>query len=92
MMHIRGDRPSYDAWEAAGATDWRYDTLLPYFKRSEQAEGDPDYRGARGPMQVAPGPGGDPLWEASFQAAIDAGHARNEDANGPTADGVRGTR
>ena len=33
MLHFRGDRSSYDAWEAAGATGWNYDALLPYFKQ-----------------------------------------------------------
>ena len=33
MMHFRGDRSSYDSWEAAGATGWNYDALLPYFKQ-----------------------------------------------------------
>ena len=35
MMHVRGDRSSYDVWEAAGAAGWNYDALLPFFKRSE---------------------------------------------------------
>jgi choline dehydrogenase len=30
LMHVRGDRSSYDAWAAAG---WGYHDLLPYFKR-----------------------------------------------------------
>jgi choline dehydrogenase len=88
MMHIRGDRRSYDAWEAAGAVGWNYATLLPYFKRSERAAGDPAYRGTHGPMRVAPGPAGNPLWEACYQAAAEAGKPRNEDDNGPTAEGV----
>ena len=61
MMHVRGDRSSYDAWETAGATGWNYTSLLPFFKRSERAAGgDPEYRGSNGPMQVGPGPANDP--------------------------------
>jgi choline dehydrogenase len=49
MMHVRGDRSSYDAWDAAGATGWNYASLLPFFKRSERAVGgDPAYRGLGG--------------------------------------------
>ena len=89
MMHFRGDRSSYDAWEAAGASGWNYDALLPFFKRSERAvDGDPAYRGLDGPMQVAPAPAQDPLWEAAFEAAVQAGHDDTEDSNGATATGT----
>lgn len=88
LMHIRGDRRSYDAWETAGATGWNYDTLLPYFRKSERARAGTAYRGDRGPMRVGPGPAGDPLWEACFQAAVETGYEENDDANGPTAEGT----
>lgn len=88
MMHFRGDRSSYDAWETAGATGWNYDTLLPFFKRSERASGDPFYRGKSGPMRVGPGSATDPLWEACFEAAVQAGHQRNADGNGAVAEGT----
>ena len=89
MLHFRGDRSSYDAWEAAGATGWNYDALLPFFKRSERADrGDPLYRGKHGPMRVGPGPATDPLWEACFEAAVEAGYPPNEDDNGAVAEGT----
>ncbi|ONH25247.1 GMC family oxidoreductase [Pseudofrankia asymbiotica] len=91
MMHIRGDRAGYDAWAATGASDWNYNTMLPFLKRSEASEaGDPAYRGKDGPMRVGPGPAGDPLWEACFEAATEAGHSRNDDGNGngKTAEGT----
>ncbi len=82
MMHVRGDRASYDAWEAAGATGWNYDALLPYFKRSERSEsGDPRFRGKQGPMQVAAPAPRDPLWDACRDAAVEAGHEFNPDSN-----------
>jgi choline dehydrogenase len=57
MAHIRGHRAVYDAWEAGGAAGWGYDSLLPYFKRSEDATGrDPVLRGTGGPVRVAPAP------------------------------------
>jgi choline dehydrogenase len=92
MYHVRGDRSSYDVWEAAGAAGWNYDTLLPFFKRSERAPGgDPHYRGQQGPMTVAPAAGRDPLWEACFQAAVEAGHPAIPDGNGATAEGTSWT-
>jgi choline dehydrogenase len=91
MMHVRGDRSGYDAWAAGGATGWTYDELLPYFKRSERAVGgDPRYRGTTGPMVIEPVATAptDPLWEALYEAAAQAGHARNPDGNGASAEGV----
>jgi choline dehydrogenase len=89
MMHVRGDRSSYDAWETAGATGWNYRSMLPFFKRSERAVGgDPTYRGLNGPMEVAPGPSNDPLWDACFDAAVEAGHPANPDVNAASAEGV----
>ncbi|KAI3317922.1 GMC oxidoreductase [Xylariaceae sp. AK1471] len=35
MYYIRGDRANFDAWEKLGSPGWRWDTLLPYFMRSE---------------------------------------------------------
>jgi choline dehydrogenase len=89
MMHIRGDRSSYDAWGGAGAAGWNYDTLLPFFKRSERAVGrDPAYRGVDGAMEVAPASTTDPLWEACFQAAVQAGYPANQDSNAAAAEGT----
>jgi choline dehydrogenase len=89
LMHVRGDPSSYDAWEAAGAVGWNYESLLPFLKRSERAPGrDPRYRGLGGPMMVAPAPGRERIWEACFDAAVEAGHPPNPDANGGSAEGT----
>jgi len=88
MMHIRGDRHAYDAWERAGAAGWNYESLLPFFKKSEHAAGDPAYRGTQGPMRVAPFPAREELWEDFYQAAVEAGHRPLDDANGAVAEGV----
>jgi choline dehydrogenase len=89
MAHIRGDRFSYDAWEAAGATGWNYEALLPFFKRTERvADGDPKYRGLDGPMLIEHSPLRDPLWEACYQAGVEAGYPANPDGNGAKAEGT----
>ena len=57
MAHVRGHHAVYDAWAAGGAAGWAHEDLLPYFKRSEHAEGrDPALRGTSGPVRVAPVP------------------------------------
>lgn len=89
MYHLRGNRADYDAWAAAGAKGWDYASLLPFFRRSETAPGrDPAYRGTDGPMLVTVPPGRDPLWEACYEATIEAGYPANPDGNGPEATGV----
>ena len=75
MAFVRGDRAPYDAWEASGATGWNYDSLLPYFKRSETTDGrDPALRGTDGPLQVAPVKNPHPLAQAVFDAVLEAGY------------------
>jgi choline dehydrogenase len=61
MAHVRGHRAIYDGWAAAGAAGWGFADLLPYFRRSERADGtaqgrDPALRGTAGPVRVAPVP------------------------------------
>ncbi|MCX4911144.1 GMC family oxidoreductase [Streptomyces sp. NBC_00878] len=89
MVHHRGHPDSYDVWEKQGATDWNYDSLLPFFRRSETVEGrDPYVRGTDGPMRIEAIPAPNPLAEAAFCAAAEAGHTPLEDGNGWVSEGV----
>jgi choline dehydrogenase len=91
MAHLRGHRAVYDAWAAGGATGWGYADLLPYFKRSEHAEGrDPALRGTGGPVRVAPVPqaGRHPA-ALAFAAALGAlGCPLTDDLSGSQQEGV----
>jgi len=89
MVHHRGHPDSYDAWEKQGATDWNHHALLPFFRRSERAEGrDPQVRGTDGPMHIGASPAPSPLAEATFRAAVEAGHTPLDDGNGRVSEGV----
>jgi choline dehydrogenase len=89
VTHERGHALSYDAWEAAGATGWNYQTMLPFLKRSETAPGrDPAYRGTGGPMRVAPPVDEHPLFDAFMAAALEAGHPPTDDYNGADGEGA----
>jgi choline dehydrogenase len=93
MLHLRGHRSGYDAWAAAGAVDWGYEDLLPYFKRSEHAlAGDERFRGRGGPMIVAPVPpeAASPLVRDFHEAARRAGYAPWPTSTDPNRSAWRG--
>jgi choline dehydrogenase len=54
MIWMRGQREDYDAWaQAAGDDGWRWDAVLPLFKRSEDHyRGASEFHGAGGPWRV----------------------------------------
>ena len=53
MLYVRGHRDNYDSWRDAGNPGWGYDDVLPYFKKSESHEdGETDFHGGTGPLQV----------------------------------------
>ena len=89
MIYIRGNRADYDEWAASGATGWSYDDLLPYFIKAEGNErGEDQYHGALGPLQVRDGRSMHSLADCFVEAAVQAGHTRTDDFNGPVQDGV----
>jgi choline dehydrogenase-like flavoprotein len=52
MMFLRGDPTVYDAWASAGNPGWDFESVLPYFKRSEAVQGrDRRSRGNEGPLR-----------------------------------------
>ncbi|MFE0173284.1 GMC family oxidoreductase [Streptomyces sp. NPDC059002] len=88
MVFARGHRSCYDRWAREGAKGWGFDDLLPYFKRSEHAEGrDPALRGIGGPLTVAPAAPAHPVIEACLEAAAQTGYARAADISGGLEEG-----
>jgi choline dehydrogenase len=91
MAHVRGHPGVYDGWAAAGATGWGYADLLPYFRRSEHADGrDPALRGTAGPVRVAPVPEADrhPVAAAFAEALAQIGCPATADLNAPPHEGT----
>ena len=88
MIYIRGNRSDYDTWAYLGNTGWDYESVLPYFKKSEDYYGGANaFHGAGGPLTVSriePSP----LTEAFIDAAVSAGIPRNLDFAGETSLGV----
>lgn len=64
MTYIRADAAEIDAWEALGNEGWNWNTLLPYYKRTERfaapteaqeevgASFEPEYHGVHGNLRV----------------------------------------
>lgn len=90
MAHVRGHRAVYDGWAESGAAGWGFADLLPYFLRSERAEGrDPALRGTGGPIRVAPVAGdGHPVARAFAEALRGAGCPVTDDLSGAGQEGV----
>jgi choline dehydrogenase-like flavoprotein len=89
MIYIRGNRADFDDWASEGAAGWSYREMLPYFIRSEGNErGDPKYHGRSGPLSVQDGRSMHPLVDHLIEAAVQSGHRRNDDFNGPEQLGV----
>jgi len=86
MAHVRGHRSVYDGWAAAGAPGWDYESLLPYFNRTERhrAGGCPGLRGDSGPVEVGPVPPQDrhPVALALADALAAAGYPLTTDLSG----------
>ena len=41
MLHYRGHKKDFDNWaEITGDGNWTYENLLPYFKKTENYQGD----------------------------------------------------
>lgn len=89
QVYIRGTRADFDAWERLGATGWNFDSLFPYFLRSETWSGAPSQNhGSQGPLSVSPMRDPHPLCEAFLQACEQFGLERLADYNGGQMEGA----
>jgi choline dehydrogenase len=86
LVYIRGQREDFDGW---GIPGWRYDDLLPYFKKSEdQGRGADAWHGTGGPVAVNDLPDRHELCDAFIASAAALGVARNDDFNGARQEGA----
>ncbi|WP_287497448.1 choline dehydrogenase [Pandoraea sp. CB10b_02] len=89
LLYVRGQREDYDRWAALGNRGWRYDDVLPYFRKSEDQEhGANEYHGTGGPLKVSDLRLRRPIAEHFIAAARDIGIPFNPDYNGATQEGV----
>jgi choline dehydrogenase len=83
MIYMRGQREDYDGWAAAaGDASWRWDAVLPIFKRSEDHfRGASAFHGEGGEWRVEPQRLRWDILEAFMAACEQAGIPRTRDFN-----------
>lgn len=88
MIYIRGHRKDFDYWESLGNKGWDYDSVLPYFRKSEhQTRGEDKFHGVDGPFQVTDLQDRFDISRAFVEAGKELGFNENPDFNGEEQDG-----
>jgi choline dehydrogenase len=89
MIYTRGVPADFDNWAYRGCYGWGWDSVLPYFKKSEDHEDGPSaLHGAGGPLPVTRIANPNPLAVAFVEAARQAGFPFVDDPNGEDPYGV----
>lgn len=85
MMYIRGNPNDYNDWEAMGNPGWKFQDVLPYFKKSEDNqqlnEVDESYHAKGGLLPVSKFPYNPPISKAILQGGEELGY-KIQDLNG----------
>ena len=83
MVHVRGNAMDFENWGQLGLSNWNYESVLPYFKKSESIEGlDTEYRNTDGPLKLSRTENGNILSKIYLEAVAEAGYEINNDMNG----------
>ena len=89
MCYIRGVPEDYNRWSDMGAKGWDWQTVLPYFKKSEkQQHGESEMHGADGYLSVSDLRHTNPLSSTFVDAAEEIGLSKVTDFNGPDREGL----
>ena len=93
LVWVRGQPLDYDTWAQMGSRGWSWQDVAPLFSRIEDFE----TRGARGrgnggPLHVSIVPDENPLYDALFRAATEAGYRINPDYNSEDQEGIGKTQ
>lgn len=89
MIYTRGHFSDFDHWESLGNKGWDWNSVLPYFKKSEyQHRGEDAYHSQEGTMDVIDPTFHFPPSHAFVKASVEAGIPHNKDMNGEQYEGV----
>ena len=93
LVWVRGQPLDYDTWAQMGARGWSWQDVAPLFDRIEDFErGGTKGRGTGGPLHVSVVPDENPLYDALFKAATEAGYRVNPDYNSEDQEGISKTQ
>jgi choline dehydrogenase len=82
LIYVRGQPEDYDHWAQLGNRGWSFDDVLPYFKKTENWEGEENaWRSKRGPLRTSFMTEKPPLCQAVVAAGQQIGLAFREDMN-----------
>lgn len=88
MIYMRGQANDYDQWRQSGCTNWGWDDVLPFFKKSEDFyRGQDDLHGEGGEWRVEQARVRWEILEAFQDAAEQAGIPKVSDFNRGTNEG-----
>jgi choline dehydrogenase len=88
MLYCRGHASDYDRWGQTGLSGWSYNSVLPYFKRSENFHGgESEFHGGDGPLSISAGDRHSDAYRAYLAAGKARGHRNTDDHNGAVQDG-----
>ena len=89
LIFVRGQREDYDRWAQLGNIGWDWNSVLPYFVRSEHnSRGPSDTHGGSGPQWASDIGEKHELMEAIIRGAEELGVPRTADFNGGNEEGV----
>ena len=93
LVWVRGQPLDYDTWAQMGARGWSWQDVAPLFSRIEDFETrGAQGRGNGGPLHVSIVPDKNPLYDALFKAAVEAGYRVNPDYNSEDQEGIGKTQ
>ncbi len=90
MLYVRGQPEDFDDWrDTYGCTGWGWDSVLQYYKRSENNErGASEYHGTGGPLNISDLTEKHLISAKVIDACREAGIPAIDDINGPSQEGA----
>jgi choline dehydrogenase len=87
---LRAPSVDFRRWQAMGADEWSWESVLPYYRRLEDDPAPGSWHGQGGPVRIRRflGEQQTPLTKAYIEACQAAGHSYVSDLNGPSPLGV----